>query len=531
MSLGKSSLLFAVGTFLSRLTGVLRESVLAGIFGANFLLDAFIVANRIPNLLRELLAEGALGASFTQVYATLKEDDAARARRFLLQSFQFFSLIIGVLCVLGMIFAPEIVKMMTLFSSQGVRHAQFSHDTVGLTRILFPFIAFMTVGAIASGALHQKGRFFLSAISSVALNLGYIIGAIVLSRALVQFGPEWIDTSLAERSVTGLALGVLLGGFCQTWIQLWGIRGEQVSLFQRPQSVPWSQDIKKVCRLMGPMVIAGSAGQINVLVNTNFATALQEGSVTWLNFSFRVLQLPIGIFAVGLGIISLPALSRVIARKGTKGDVAEKLQEALLLVTWLVVPCLCFLLLNALPVTQLLYQHGKFTSLDSQATADALYCYSFSLIAYGLLKVLSSYYYAVERTNYAMKVSLFSILVNFAANMFFVSSFGHKGLALSTSCTLTLNALFLVWGLRQDRLLWQKRKLAISISMMSLAFALAFGLQYGIQPFLAEFSFLSGLALKWRASLVILINGSMVVTTFAAFWWILARKLKTGQAS
>ena len=179
-------------------------------------------------------------------------------------------------------------------------------------------------------------------------------------------------------------------------------------------------------------------------------------------------------------------------------------------------------------MTQLLYQHGKFTSLDSQATADALYCYSFSLIAYGLLKVLSSYYYAVERTNYAMKVSLFSILVNFAANMFFVSSFGHKGLALST---LTLNALFLVWGLRQDRLLWQKRKLAISISMMSLAFALAFGLQYGIQPFLAEFSFLSGLALKWRASLVILINGSMVVTTFAAFWWILARKLKTGQAS
>ncbi len=525
--LGKSSLLFALGTFLSRLTGVLRESVLAGAFGANFLLDAFIVANRIPNLLRELLAEGALGASFTKVYATLKEEDETRARIFLHQSFQFFSIVVGVFCVLGMIFSPEIVELMTLFANETERPPQFFHDTVGLTRVLFPFIAFMTVGAIASGALHQKGRFFLSAISSVALNLGYILGAIVLSRLVVNYGPLWIETHLAERSIVGLALGVLVGGLSQTLIQVWGIRKQLLK--SRTQGFPWSKDLRKVCKLMGPMVVAGSAGQVNVLVNTNFATALQEGSVTWLNFSFRVLQLPIGVFAVGLGIISLPALSRVIARKGSSSEVASKLQAALEMVTWLVVPCMCFLWINSLPVTQLLYQHGKFSLQDAMATADALYFYSFSLIAYGLLKVLTSYYYATERTNYAMKVSLFSILVNFVANLCFVSYLGHKGLALTTSCTLTLNALFLLLGLRRDRLEWQKRNLLISMGLLGIGFFGAWGAQYLITPFLASLPFLIGLALKWQTLFVITVNGTIVVSLFGLTWFFRHRFFRTSQ--
>jgi putative peptidoglycan lipid II flippase len=525
LSVAKSSFLFALGTFLSRLTGVLRESVLAGVFGANALLDAFIIANRIPNLLRELLAEGALGSSFTKVYATLKEQDSQRAHRFLVQSFQFFSLIIGILCLVGIVFAPELVKLMTLFSPETEKHAQFIHDTVGLTRLLFPFIAFMTLGAIASGVLHQKGRFFTSAISSVALNIGYIIGALFFARLLEKHGSSWIESSIADRSLTGLALGVLLGGLLQTLIQFWGMKTklQTKGLVGR---FPWSPDIKKVCKLMGPMVIAGSAGQINVLVNTNFATSLQEGAVTWLNFSFRLLQLPIGIFAVGVGIISLPSLTRVITKKGSPFQVAEKLEEALFLVTWLVAPCLCFLLINSLPVTQLLYQHGKFTSFDSISTADALFFYSFSLIAYGLLKVLTSYYYAAERTQYAMKVSLFSILINLLANLFFVSHLGHKGLALSTSCTLTLNALFLLWGLRKDKLKWSVAKIGKSIFLLSSAFLISFTLQKLIAPLLENAIFVTKLELKWRACFVLSTNGCLVASIFVLFWFLDTKQVR-----
>jgi putative peptidoglycan lipid II flippase len=293
-----------------------------------------------------------------------------------------------------------------------------------------------------------------------------------------------------------------------------------------PRKFPWSQDLKKVCKLMGPMVIAGSAGQINVLVNTNFATSLQEGSVTWLNFSFRVLQLPIGIFAVGVGIISLPSLTKAIAHKASSKEVAAKLQEALSLVTWLVVPCLCFVLLNSLSIIQLLYQHGKFTELDAVATSEALFYYSFSLIAYGALKVLTSYYYAVERTKFAMKVSLFSILVNLAANLFFVTKLGHKGLALSTSCTLTLNALFLFWGLRKDRLQWQMPKVHKSVSLIASAFIIAFGLQYVLIPIFEEFSFLSSWALKWRSLFLLSSNGLLVLVVFAVFWKLDSKRLK-----
>lgn len=521
MSLAKSSFLFAVGTFLSRLTGVIRESVLAGIFGANILLDSFIVANRIPNLLRELLAEGALGASFTQVFANLKEkDDAQRARLFLIQSLQFFSLLIILICILGMIFAPQIVRAMTLFSTESIQHESFLHNTVGLTRILFPFIAFMTIGAIASGALHQKSRFFTSAISSVALNLGYIVGAVFFARVLVNYGPEWIDNSIADRSVVGLALGVLLGGFTQTFIQVVGVGSHEWRGAKIPRTFPWSKDLKKVCTLMGPMIIAGSAGQINVLVNTNFATSLQEGAVTWLNFSFRVLQLPIGIFAVGVGVISLPALTRTIARNGSSQEIGGKLQEALSLVSWLVVPCLCFTLLNSLAMTQLLYQHGKFSSVDTIATSEALFYYSFSLIAYGLLKVLTSYYYASERTKFAMKVSLISIGVNLCANFFFVSKLGHNGLALSTSCTLTLNALLLCLGLRKDRLDWQISKLFKSLFLMSAAFALAFVMQWALNFFFETAHFWSSWPLKGRAFFQVGSNGALVVSIFALFWFL-----------
>lgn len=519
MAIGKSSFLFAIGTFLSRLTGVLRESVLAGVFGANSMLDAFIIANRIPNLLRELLAEGALGSSFTQVYAKLKERDSHRAELFLSQSFRFFSLVTGIICFLGIIFAPQLVKLMTLFSTESDRHPEFIHDTVGLTRLLFPFIAFMTLGAIASGVLHQKGKFFTSAISSVALNVGYILGALIFAGLLEDYGPSWIETSFANKSLCGLCLGVLLGGVLQTLIQYWGMRERfhhERKLFQ----VPWSQDLKKVCKLMGPMIIAGSAGQINVLVNTNFATSLQAGAVTWLNFSFRILQLPIGIFAVGVGVISLPALTKVMANQGGPTKVAEKLQEALSLVSWLVVPCLCFLLFNSLPATQLLYEHGKFTNVDSSSTADALFFYSFSLIAYGLLKVLTSYYYAAERTNYAMKVSLFSIIVNVLANSFFIHSLGHKGLALSTSCTLSLNAIFLIWGLKKDRLKWNMKKAAQTFFLITAAFILALILQYGTNSFLMGLNWLGDFSLKIRSLVYLSCNGLLVLLIFSSAWMI-----------
>ena len=455
--IAKSSFLFTCGTLISRITGLIRDIIIFSIFGASSLLDAFWVAYTIPNLFREMLAEGALGSSFTKVFSFLWEKNQDQARKLFFDTFYFMTIISSILCALGIVFAPYLVYLNTLFTTIDSTNVLFIKNTIGLTRILFPFLMLSILSAIAMGALNQSGRFFLSAFASVASNLGFIFGAIILSKVFLNYGPDWIEDILADKRICGLAVGVLIGGLLQICLELWWL---WKPLLKGPITLtwrlPWSIHIKEILVLMAPMAIAASAGQINIVINTNFATSLETGSISWLRASFRLLQLPIGLFGVAIGAAVLPTLAKSLSAAGRKVNPksSRELQSALELVLWLMVPCLIFLCLDSIPIIQLIYQYGKFNAFDTAKTAEALYAYSFGLIGYGLIKVLLPFYYAIDRTKYAMYVSLAVVGINFVGNYTLVNILGfkHQGLAFTSSSCLTFNALFLLLGLKKEAL-------------------------------------------------------------------------------
>lgn len=457
-STARSSALFTAGTILSRVSGVLRESVVGAVFGAGTAMDAFVVAYRIPNLLRELIAEGALGSSFTQVYTATAERDEAAARRVLHDALKIVMWLGLAIVVAGIACAPWLVALM---SRRGTAPDSLLFNSIAVrqTQILFPTIAIFALTSIITGALHKKGRFFLSAVSPAAFNLANISGALLLTPLLAASASPELAAWLGDAGITGLSIGVLIGAALQMWFASLGLKGERISAkadaraSQHQRILPWTPEIRKIAVMMMPMVIAASAGQVNVIVNTNFATSLEPGAVTWLNFAFRFLQLPIGMFGVAISAAVLPALTRAIARAGRKVDATASMEitNALELVTWLLVPSFAFLYVAASDVITLFYEAGRFTARDTAATAIALQAYSFGLVSYGLLKVLNSYYYATERTRYAMWVGIASIGVNYFANELLVTKFGHRGLALTTSATLTGNAILLMVGMTRDK--------------------------------------------------------------------------------
>lgn len=516
-STARSGALFTAGTIVSRISGVLRESVVGAVFGAGTVMDAFVVAYRIPNLLRELIAEGALGSSFTQVYTATAERDEAAARRVLDDTLKLVLWLGVTIVIAGIALAPWLVDLMSQRGTAPDSH-RFTAIAVRQTQILFPTIAIFAITSIITGALHKKGRFFLSAVSPAAFNFANIAGALVLTPAIVALASPEISNWLGDAGITGLSVGVLAGAGLQLWIAMTGLKGERASRSRK--RFPWTPETKKIALLMMPMVIAASAGQVNVIVNTNFATSLEPGAVTWLNFAFRFLQLPIGMFGVAISAAVLPALTRAIARAGKKVDAAasQEITNALELVTWLLLPSFVFLHIASVDVITLFYEAGRFTANDTAATAIALKAYSFGLLSYGILKVLNSYYYATERTRYAMWVGIASIAVNYFLNAALVSRMGHRGLALTTSATLTGNALMLIAGMTRDKVRVDWREAARSTMLLALAATTAFNLTGTIEPGMIDLG-----NKKLDAVSSILIHGVLTVSVFALFGMIRMR--------
>lgn len=518
-STARSGGLFALGTLVSRISGVAREAVVGAVFGAGTAMDAFVVAYRIPNLLRELVAEGALGSSFTQVYTKTAERSETEARQVLVNTLKITAILGVALAIAGVLLAPWLVDLMSQRSPAG-DSAQFTRIAVRQTQILFPTIAIFAVTSVISGALHKKGLFFLSAVSPAMFNLANILGALAISPLIVAIASPDFATWLGDAAITGLSLGVLLGASLQMLLALTGLWRELNNLRSGPRRpfLAWDSATRRIFTLMGPMVIAASAGQVNVIVNTNFATSLEPGAVTWLNFAFRFLQLPVGIFGVAISSAVLPALTRAIAKAGNKidGRVSDEIMNGLELVAWLMVPSFVLFQVASPEIIRFFYQAGKFTAKDTEATAVALSAYSFSLLGYGFLKVLNSYYYATERTRFAMWVGLLSIAVNFIGNYFLVAKYGHRGLALTASVTLTGNATLLLIGLKRDRIKFDTKRILGSTALLSLSVAGALSLVRLTEtawPFMW-----SGLPLGYKAAaLVTLIGkGLLIISVFAA---------------
>jgi len=466
-----------MGTIVSRLSGLAREAVVAGIFGASIYFDAFLVAFRIPNLLRDMLAEGALSGAFTRVFTATYEEDKELATLLFWRSFRFFCALGLIVVVSGALLAPWLVDIMTIKSSY-IGWDVFEKNATHLTRLMFPYLLFPILGSLVMGVLHRHGGFFITGVAPVLLNIGFILGALVFAQnaGLVDWMPG--TTEGIDLATTGLAMGVLLGGFGQFSFQFYFARKKLAPII-KPLLTDGKEHLKKVLILMAPAAIAASAGPLTAFVNTNFATSLGEGAVSWLYYAFRILQLPVGVFAVAIGMAALPAMTRVITQANGKMNETSsaQLQKCIELVLWIMVPAAMFMYSTSSSIITLIFKHMNFSMGDMYATADALKYYSFGVIGYGLIKVMTSYYFAVERTRFAMIVSLVGVGVTCAGNYYLIDTLRHLGLALATSITLTFNALILMVGTVKDGVTWNKKSWVKTFLGIALAGAAYVGLQ------------------------------------------------------
>ncbi len=502
----KSSLLFTLGTLCSRVSGLAREAVLSYSFGASPRFDAFVIALRLPNLLRDMLAEGALSQAFTKVYTELHLTSPTRSHELLLATTKFFFVTSLVISLAGVFFAPALVELFTLLA-EGERKATLLADATLLTRVVFPWILLAVISAVFMGALHQEGKFFHSACAPLLLNLGFIGGALGLARLFPHL--DFLPVPPHLRGLCGLAVGVLLGGVLHCLFLLRSLSVAVLSVLRSHGKIlPLSADLRRVITLMLPMAVASSAAPINAFINTNFATALEAGAVAWLYYAFRLVHLPIALFGVALGMALLPSLTAAVTRgKGFDRQASQLLQQAIELVLWLLSICFVFVLVNHFYITQLIYQQGNFTPADTANSSAALLMYSVGLVGYGLMKVLTSVYYAVDRTAFVMKVSFALIAVNIALNALLVQVLGFRGLALTTAVVVTGNALLLALGLRREKISWSWARLRRSASFLLLLLVIGAVAQQLLRLYLEAMPMLTG---KLQALAIVLGNGILL---------------------
>lgn len=415
----------------SRVLGLIREMVFAGLFGAGKNLDAFLMAFRVPNILRDLFAEGALSTAFITTFSRkITTEGDASAWRLANKVATLTAVFMSAVTLLGALFAPELIHLMTWWSWSPEKTAL----TILLTRIMWPFMLLVSLAALVMGMLNAKNVFGVPAMASSYFNLGSIIGGVALG--------WWLDPHFGARSLIGLSIGTLIGGTWQLTAQIPSLR--RVG-YRYHADFHWrDQGVRTVLALMGPAVIAASAVQVNVLVNSGFAARLGDGPVSWLNIAFRLMQLPLGIFGVAIGTVTLPLISRNAARGDTPAF-RSALAHALRLVLLLTIPAAIGLIILARPIISVIYEHGRFDARATEQTAAALRFYAIGLAAYSAVKVLAPAFYALDKRYLPMLVSFFSILVNFGLNWFFMfkMNLGHRGLALSTSLVAITNFLFL----------------------------------------------------------------------------------------
>lgn len=440
----------------SRVLGLVREQVIASLFGAGNAVDVFVMAFRAPNLLRDLFAEGALSTAFITVFSKkIKTEGDDSAWRLARKMATLTTIFMSLMTLLGVLFAPQLIGLLA-----GGFSPEKAAFTVELTRIMFPFILLVSLAALAMGMLNAKHVFGMPAMASSFFNLGSILGG-------VGFG-WWLDPHFGPRSLVGLAIGTLIGGFLQLVVQFPALR--RVGFRFRPD-FRWRDDgVRQILRLMGPAVIAASAVQVNVMVNGGFASYLGEGAVSSLNYAFRLMQLPLGIFGVAVGTVTLPVVARFASTHDMAG-VRSTLGHGVRLAFLLTIPCAAGLIFFAEPIISLIYQRGKFSFADTVYAAGALKFYAVGLVAYSGIKVLAPAFYALDKRNLPMLVSFFSIITNCLLNLLITFYFGMgiRGLALSTSIVAIINFAILYFMMARHTSGLESRALLLNLGKLFLA--------------------------------------------------------------
>lgn len=422
----------------SRLLGLIREVILNAVFGPGLCLDAFIAAFRIPNLLRDLFAEGALSAAFVTVFSkTNKTDGNASAFQLANSVLTALTLFMALIVGIGIAGAPALMVLVPGWKDASPEKIEL---TIELIRILFPFIGFVSVAALFMGLLNSLGSFGLPASASMVFNAVAIVCGVGLGYA---FDPE-----LGPRAIYGFAIGTVIGGVAQLAFQV----PKALSYGYRPKwTVDWkSPAFRKVLLLMGPALLGGAAIQINVLVSQGFASYLGDGAVTWLYDAFRLVQLPIALFGVAYAMVTLPSISRSAAVE----DFDEFRSNLFLGVGnafFLSLPAAVGLAILAEPIISLVFERGAFTSADTKQCALALQGYAIGLSCYSVNKIFTQAFYPLDLPRIPVIIGFIGIFLNFAfcLVLIFVWHLGVFGLALSTSAVVTLNTCQLVYYLRR----------------------------------------------------------------------------------
>lgn len=434
----RSAGIASIAILASRLTGLVREILMARLFGASLANDAFVLGFRIPNLTRDLFAEGALSSAFvptfTEYLSKRSKEDAVRLANLVATA---IFLVVGGLCALGAIFAPVLVD----FIAPGFHQTPGKFElAVTMTRIMFPFLLLVALAAQAMGVLNACGIFGIPAMASTMFNIGSVTLGLLVG---FVFGPY-----LNLTPIHGMAIGVVLGGGLQL---AWQVPSLIRAGFRFRPIMDWSDPgLRRIVRLMGPALLGNAAVQINVTVNTYFASSLAgDGPVSWLGYAFRFMQLPLGLFGVAMATATLPSISRSAA-SGNFDEFRRTLSRSLATVFLLTVPSSVGLFVLGQSIIGAIYQGGKFALYDTQQTAEALSWFAVGLIGYAALKILAPAFYALNDSRTPMMVSLCSIVINYAAATAMIrwAGFGHAGLAFSTSVVALFSSIALFILLR-----------------------------------------------------------------------------------
>ncbi|OGK12038.1 MAG: murein biosynthesis integral membrane protein MurJ [Candidatus Riflebacteria bacterium GWC2_50_8] len=423
-----------IATFFSRIAGLVREQTFAYLFGAGIWTDAFNVAFRIPNLLRDLFAEGAMSAAFIPTFNSILEKEG-RQKAFKLTNLTFCAIfvVVGILTLLGIVFSPLIVSTL---APEFVNNPEKFEVTVSMTRIMFPFLLAISWAAIAMGILNSLGEFFIPAIAPVFLNLSMILAG-------------WLICPVAQSydfpAITGMAIGAMLGGLIQFIVQLpalfkHGYRFRWVLNFQDP-------GIQRIIKLIIPGTIGLAATQVNIAISTILATSQGDGAVSWLGYAFRVMQLPLGLFGVAVAQATLPVISRQAAAND-RDAMSQTLAGSLRLSSFINLYACFAIIALAEPAVRILFQHGRFTPEDTIATALALKAYAVGLLFFSLIKILGPAFYTLDETKVPVMASISAVIINIILNLALIKPLGYWGLALSTSIGAMFNAGILYYKLQ-----------------------------------------------------------------------------------
>lgn len=419
------------GTLVSRILGLIRDMAMTNLFGASGLTDSFFVAQKIPNMLREVFAEGAMSSAVIPVLTGYEKDDPEAGRKLVRALLGFSLVFVGLLCALATVFAPEIVSLIG-FGFMAPEKAFAFDTTVDLARIMMPYLLLVSLASILMAALNTRRIFFIPSLSTAMYNLAFIVIIFLLASRMGQ-------------PIYAAGIAMAAGGFVQLVFQAPKFMGQGLSLV--PSFRFGHPGLRRILRLVLPVMLGTAVIQVNIVIGSMLATSLAFGSVTYLYYSMRLIQFPIGMFGVAMGMAVLPSLSSH-AHAGDMKSLRDDFAFALRLVFYIGVPAMAGLVALRVPIISTLFQHGDWGAVATLGTAKALLFYSFGLWATMGLKVLNSTFYSLSDTRTPVKTAVAALIFNLAMSLTLMGPMGHAGLALAQALAAMLNFTLLFTFLR-----------------------------------------------------------------------------------